>query len=289
MSGDQGRQVARAALISLVCLVAAAPAWAQLSGRAADKAKLPRLTAAVNDFANVIDQGSRAELTRVIEVLQQKTGDAIVVATIDSIEPYADIRDYAVDMFENHGQGIGTRKADSGVLVLLAVKERRVWIEVGYGLEGAITDGFAGETSREYMVPFFKQGQYGSGLQAGVARLAGRVAQERGVTLDGVPTPARRQRDAERSRGIPLPLILIGVFLLLQLINAGRGGRRRRRGPWSGGPWSGWSGGAGPFGGSFGGWSSGGGFSSGGFGGGGGGFGGFGGGRSGGGGGGGSW
>jgi uncharacterized protein len=250
-----------------------------------DKAALPELTAPVNDFAGVIDEGAETDLTRMIVTLQERTGDAVVVATVNSVEPHGDIRDYAVDLFENHGRGIGERGKDTGALVLLSVGERKVWIEVGYGLEGFITDGFAGETSREYMVPFFRQGRYGDGLKAGVGRLIGRIAQERGVTLEGLPaTPRVQPRSSRRSRSFPLPLLFIVAVLLLQLIARGRRGGRGRR-HWTGGPWSGWSGGVGPFGGSFGGWGSGGG----GFSGGGGGFGGFGGGRSGGGGGGGSW
>ena len=62
-------------------------------------------------------------------------GDVVVVATVRHIEPYGDIREYAVKLFENHGRGIGDEGKDNGLLILLALKERRVWIEVGYGLE----------------------------------------------------------------------------------------------------------------------------------------------------------
>jgi uncharacterized protein len=268
--------------IGLLCVSGLVEAQTPRTGDPA----LPELTAPVNDFANVIDPTIEAELTRLIDGLQRKTGDAVVVATIDRVtEPYGDIVDYAVELFENHGKGIGG-KDDTGALVLLSVGDRRVRIEVGYGLEGFITDGFAGETSREYMAPYFRQGQYGQGLRAGVIRLLGRIAQERGVTLDNLPVAPRVGPQSARPGRFPTPLVLIVVFILLQVFFGSRG---RRRGPrhWGGGPWSGWSGGVGPFGGgSFGGWS-GGGFGGGG--GGGGGVGGFGGGRSGGGGGGASW
>ena len=84
-----------------------------------------------------------------IRALQAATGDAVVVATVPTLEPYGDIDDYAVKLFENHGRGIGEKGKDNGALILLALKERRVRIEVGYDLEQWITDGFAGETSRE--------------------------------------------------------------------------------------------------------------------------------------------
>jgi len=240
----------------------------------------PELTAPVNDFANVIDPASERALDALIRSLQQASGDVVVVATIDTYQPYADIREYAVRMFENHGRGIGERGKDNGLLVVLAVADRQVWVEVGYGLEEFIPDGFAGETSRTVMIPEFRRGAYGPGLLAGVSRIVARIAARRNVTLQGVP----RQPSAPRvgSGGSVIVAILV-LFVLLNVIAGRLGGRRRglRRG-WGRGPWSGWHSGVGPFGGGgFGGVGGGGGF--------GGGFGGFGGGRSGGGGGGGGW
>ena len=98
-----------------------------------------------------------------IRALQAATADVVVVATVDTIEPYADTREYAVKMFENHGRGIGQKGRDNGLLVLLAVRQREVRVEVGYELEGFVTDGFAGETSRQVMRPFFTRGEYGTG------------------------------------------------------------------------------------------------------------------------------
>jgi uncharacterized protein len=241
----------------------------------------PELTAPVNDFAGVIDAGSAARMDETIRALQRASGDVVVVATIDTFQPYGDIREYAVKMFENHGRGIGQKGKDNGLLILLAVKDRQVWVEVGYDLEEFITDGYAGELSRKVMVPEFRSGAYGAGLLAGVSRIATRIAERRNVTLQGAPPP-EENHDEEVGLGGTGFLVLIILLVLVNLI-----GRRRRRGPWGGGSWSGWNSGVGPFGGGFGGGGFGGGF--GGFGGGGGGFGGFGGGRSGGGGGGGSW
>jgi uncharacterized protein len=239
---------------------------------------LPELTQPVDDFAHVIDPQSAAEMDRLIRALRAASGDVVVVATVPTIEPYGDINEYAVKLFENHGRGIGDKGKDNGVLIVLALKERRVRVEVGYDLEQWITDGFAGETSREFMAPLFRQGRYGAGLLAGAQRIVGRIAQARGVSIEGVRTPIE---DPRPRAGAPIPLwlllLIFILFVVLSRIGGGPGGRSRY---WGGGPWSGWSSGVGPFGG---GWSSGGG---GGFGGG---FGGFGGGRSGGGGGGASW
>jgi len=239
----------------------------------------PELTNPVNDFANVIEPASEAELEQRILSLKSASGDVVVVATIDTFAPYADVREYAVKMFENRGKGIGAKGKDNGMLVLLAVKDRRVWVEVGYDLEQFVNDAFAGEVSRAEMAPHFARGDYGQGLLAGVTRIIGRIAQGRGITLSNVPVPT-----AERTPTITFsPWLILAIIIFLILMNSG-GGRRsrmqRRRGNWGNGSWSGWNSGVGPFGGG-GGRTGGGGF--------GGGFGGFGGGRSGGGGGGASW
>jgi uncharacterized protein len=185
-------------------------------------------------------------------------------------------------MFENHGRGIGERGRDNGLLIVMAIKDRMVRVEVGYELEGFITDGFAGETRRDVMAPSFRRGEYGEGLLAGTQRIVSRIAEGRNVTLQGVRPVERRAARRTGSGGSHM-VALIVLILIINLI-AGRMGRRRGfRGGWGGG--GGWSSGVGPFGGGFGG-----GFGrGGGFGGGFGGFGGFGGGRSGGGGAGGSW
>ena len=242
----------------------------------------PALTQPVNDFAHVVDAESAAKMDELIRSLQRASGDVVVVATIDTFVPYGDIREYATKMFENGGRGIGEKGKDNGLLILLAVKDRQVWVEVGYDLEEFITDGYAGELSRKVMVPEFRNGNYGAGLLAGASRIVGRIAERRNVTLEGAPPPDDDNEDDVGFGGTGF-LVLIAILILLNMI----GRTRRRRRFWGGPPWSGWSSGVGPFGGGFGGRSGGFGGGFGGFGGGG--FGGFGGGRSGGGGGGGSW
>jgi uncharacterized protein len=257
-----------AAVLSVATMVWAQPAT-------------PILTAPVNDLANVIDPASEREMDRRIRALQAASGDVVVVATVPTFKPYGDINEYAVKMFENGGRGIGAKGKDNGLLIVVAVEDRRVKVEVGYDLEQFITDGFAGDTIRESMTPQFRSGNYGAGLLAGATRIINRIAEQRGVTLTEVP----RDTTPPRSTGFGFPWWIIIIWILILLFN---GRRRRRRRMWGGGPWSGWNSGIGPFGG--GGFGGGfGGFGGGGGGGGGGGFGGFGGGRSGGGGASGGW
>lgn len=231
----------------------------------------PELTAPVNDFADTIGPSSERAIDSLIRQLQNATGDVMVVATVKTFQPWADLKSYAVAMFENGGKGIGTKGKDNGVLIVLALDDRQVWVEAGYGLEGFITDGFAGETSRA-MVPAFRNGDYGGGLVEGATRVAERVARGRNVSLVGAAPPVRE--GSGRGTRFPAGMVIILIIIFLNMMGGGRG-RGMRRG-------SRWVSGVGSFGGGFGGGGS--------WGGGGGGFGGgFGGGRSGGGGGGAGW
>lgn len=266
-----------AAWLLTLALVGHLPGFDWTAGAIAQP-PLPDLTEPVNDFAGVIDPAAEQQIDRLSRTLTAATGDVVVVVAVETVEPYADIREYAVELFENRGRGIGEAGKDNGLLILLALKERHVWIEVGYGLEQWITDGFAGETARDYMAPEFRNGRYGAGLLNGAARIVGRIAQRRNVVLAGVEVP---REPHPRAGGQLLLLVIVLMFLAIVLLArlAGGPGRGVRR--WGRSGWSGWSSGVGPFGGSGWGGRSGGGF--------GGGFSGFGGGRSGGGGGGARW
>lgn len=256
----------------------------------AQSADVPVLTQPVNDLANVIDASSAAAMDQMIRALQTATGDSVIVASVKTFAPYGSIEEFAVKLYER--AGIGAKGKDNGVLILVAVDDKRARIEVGYGLEGFLTDGFSGDVIRTTMLPAFRRGAYGAGLLDATTAVIERIARERNITLTGMPAPApeRAARNRVKSGGSIVKLIFFVVILLFIL---GRSGGK------SGGTRGG--GGAGLLGfilgqmlaggGRRGGGWSGGGFGGGGFGGGlgGGGFGGFGGGRSGGGGASGGW
>ncbi|HEY5040188.1 MAG TPA: TPM domain-containing protein [bacterium] len=222
----------------------------------------PAPTGYVNDFAHVIPQAQAQALENLLTELQQKTGAQVSVVTVPSVEG-ADIDGAAVDLFK--AWGIGKKGKDNGVLILAAINDHKARIEVGYGLEGLITDGTSGEILRKGVFPQFKQGNYGQGLTNGTAAVAQMIAQNAGVVLNGRVSV---QNDSSNGGGLgfwgTIVLFLVFFFLISALNRRGRGGY-----------WGGFYGG---------------GFGGGGFGGGGGGgFGGFGGGGSGGGGASGSW
>lgn len=255
---------------------------ALLSFSWAEKVSDIQPTGYVIDLANVMAPDAKATISAMATELQQKTGVQIAVVTVNSLEG-EDREQYAADLYKH--LGVGSKKNDEGVLLLVAPKERQYKIEVGYGLEPVINDARAGDIGRS-MVPSLRAGDYNAAILSAMTQIAQLIAADKGVQLTGVPNRARAP--ARSSPKLPWWLIFLGIFIVFQIIRAliRRGG--------GGGPGSGLRSrgfGVPPVVFLPGGWGGGGGFggSSGGWGGGGGGFGGFGGGMSGGGGAGGSW
>jgi uncharacterized protein len=243
-------------------------------------------TGYVTDLAGVIPQGTKERLETLGTELEQKTGAQLAIVTVKSLDDRP-IDDYAVNLFKH--LGVGSKKENSGILLLLAPNDRKYRIEVGYGIEPVINDARAGDAGRA-MVPFLRQNDFGSAVEVAAWQLAKYIADDRGVTLSGQP-PARPIANTSRIRGLPISpfaffIILFIVFRIFgSIISRGTG---RRGGGFGGCLWllpflmSGGGRGSGGGGSNWGGGGFGGGDS-------GGGFGGFGGGSSGGGGASGSW
>jgi uncharacterized protein len=239
--------------------------------------RIPEPVGFVNDVAAVMDQASRAQLESfLVDQVEKKTGAQFAVLVVQTTAPL-EPNEYKTRVFERWA--IGKKGEDNGLLMLVALDERQVRFETGYGLEGVLPDGLQSRIFRDVMAPKFRAGDYAGGIRDGVLQCSARIAAEKGVTLEWNGEELRYTGDESRAARIDpllLGLIVFVVFIVLVSVisSASRGTRGRGYyGGW-GGPWLG-----GGFGG---GWGGGGG-------GGGGGFGGFGGGSSGGGGGGGSW
>ena len=242
----------------------------------------------VTDLANVIDPTTKARLEALCAEVEQKTGAQIAVVTVNSLEGRSK-EDYTADLYKQ--LGVGSKKENRGVLLLVAPKERQYKIEIGYGLEPVINDARAGDIGRE-MVPNLRSGDYSAAVLVGATRVAQLIAADKGVQLNGVPVSQPSAPTSGTSWWIPVVVVVIILVVIRAISRSTRGGGRgpRSRGgggsalPWFllgsalGGRGGSWGGG---FGGSSGGYSGGGGVF--------GGFGGFGGGMSGGGGAGGSW
>ncbi len=138
---------------------------------------LPRPTSDfyVYDESNILNKEAKEYIIKTNEELYKKTGAQIVVVTIDSLEN-ADINEYAVKLFEEWG--IGSREYDNGVLMLIVTEERQIWIEVGYGLEGALPDSRVGNIIEDSILPYFREGEYSDGIISGFNDIIDEVEEE---------------------------------------------------------------------------------------------------------------
>ncbi|RUM39364.1 MAG: hypothetical protein DSY57_01320 [Desulfobulbus sp.] len=211
----------------------------------------------VVDLAEVIPTGQQQDIERLLTTLEQKTTAQMVILTIESLDG-PDIDSFSLQTAEKWK--IGQKKKDNGLLFVVAVRDRKYRFEVGYGLESVLPDSLLGTLGRQVLVPYFRQGQYGSGISAVTGEIVRIIARHYGVTLAGTEhlTGVRKQRNQGLS-GLVFFLFLL-VFLLViysRSFNERHGGGR---GGYGGGtiiyPGGGWGGGS-P--GGFGGFSGGGG------------------------------
>jgi uncharacterized protein len=135
----------------------------------------PSPTGFVNDYVGILTADQKQTLDQITQSLKQTNGAELAIAIVDSVEPL-DSKLYAVKLFEKWK--IGEKGKDNGVLVLLAIKERRIEIEVGYGLEGVLPDALAGQILDDYAVPNFREGKMGEGVIETAKAIASVVAKE---------------------------------------------------------------------------------------------------------------
>lgn len=215
-----------------------------------EKPTPPRL---VNDFAGMLNESEEARLEAKLLEYEKTSSTQITVVTIKSLGSY-DISDYAVQL--GRKWGIGQKDKNNGVLLLASLADRAVDIEVGYGLEGSLTDAMSARIIRNEIVPEFKNSNFYSGFDKASDAI---IAATKGEYK--ADEKRRPKGEKEISAGGAILIILI-IYLIIWLLNKFRGGGgsymsgRGHRG-WGGGPWIG---GGGFGGGSWGGGSSGGGF-----------------------------
>ncbi|MBC2666623.1 TPM domain-containing protein [Novosphingobium flavum] len=255
--------------LAALALLAPLAAWAQPT--------FPALTGRVVDGANIIPADEKARLEQKLAALEQQSKRQLVVATLPSLQGY-DIADYGYQL--GRAWGIGQKDTNNGALLIIAPTERKVRIEVGYGLEGVLTDGLSALIIQQQVVPRFKAGDMAGGIEAG----ADAIIQQ--LTLppeeaQKIAAEAQKQASTQGQRGVDPGMVIFVIFVMIffvlpMLRGALGGGRRyrsgagalgplivfdalshmsgRRGGGWGGG--SDWGGGGGGFsggGGSFGG------------------------------------
>lgn len=225
--------------------------------------EFPALTGRVVDAANILTPAQEVSITAKLTQLEQQSQRQLVVVTIADLKGY-DIADYGFRLGDHWG--IGDKGRDDGALLIVAPNERKVRIEVGYGLEGVLTDAVSGRIIRNVIVPRFKQGDYPGGIAAGTDEIVKFLLLPPDEAKKIAAQAAQTQQGGENEGQALVAIFLIIIFFILPMVLRGRAGRAYRSGIvpvilWGpgmgGGRSSGWgSGGGGGF--------SGGGFSGGG-------------------------
>jgi len=196
-----------------------------LTAVAAEKYPAHRGTA-VNDFANVIDRDNTAKIESLAQEILQKTGTAIVVTTVPELGPTEEIALYTNGLYK--AWGIGKKGEDKGVLIFLAVKERKIRIETGYGVEGVLTDGIVGTILDNLVIPHLKTGETGKALYNALFACGHYIAKDAGVTLTGV-TPPYRGKSQPQNKGFNLAGLIIFLIAAAVLLGTKTG---RQMLPW---------------------------------------------------------
>jgi uncharacterized protein len=168
---------------------------------------------AVSDFAGILSARSRAGLEQLCTAVYRQTGVALVAVTVDEVD---EIDGFANRLYERWG--IGTKETDEGVLVVIAVHNRAMRIETGYGVEGYITDAHAGRIIRDIARPHLGRNDWDRGVAATVLALAELIAREKGVALNDIASrsqqpSAGRAGEASRSVGV-MNLLFLGILVL---------------------------------------------------------------------------
>jgi uncharacterized protein len=171
-------ELTRAALAALVLSLAATSAAQDL----------PAPTGRINDFASVLDEATEQELDALLDAVERETTAQVAVATVPSLQGLS-VEEFALKLFK--AWGVGQKGKDNGVLVLVAPNDRAIRIEVGYGLEGVLPDGLAGQIIRNEFTPPFRDGNYRLGILAGVRRIAEVVRKNERLTPEQIQALAQ--------------------------------------------------------------------------------------------------
>lgn len=211
----------------LACTAAIVLAVTLCLAAAAEVAYQPTAQFFVNDFADVLSAQTEQEIVELGRALQQQTGAQAVAVTVPSRGGQS-VEDYAIDLANSWG--IGQAEEDNGVLILIAVEERKLRVEVGLGLEGALPDGKTGRIMDEYMTPSLRQNDYSTGMLEGYKAVASQIYQEYGIEapeLSGYE--ASNNQNTGNRQDIPTvltlisPIALVILLLILRLVSHGRG------------------------------------------------------------------
>ncbi|MED4922149.1 TPM domain-containing protein, partial [Weizmannia sp. CD-2023] len=204
----------RAALITAVFLAFLfAVCTAVPSARAAAGIPKPAGDIYVQDFAGVLTDSQKQELVSLGRQLDEQTKAQVAVLTVDTTGKDTNIDAYANKAFRQYG--LGNKTMNNGVLLVVAVKDRKIRIEVGYGLEGALPDGKVGRILDQYAIPYLKENKPDAAVINTYKKLAAETAKEYNVNLQAHPKAYERPSSAQASPYSFWKQILIGLGILI--------------------------------------------------------------------------
>jgi len=183
--------------------------------------EVPRLKGRINDYANVLVSGDEANLENMLRHTEKNTSSQVVLLTIPSLEGET-LETYSLKVAE--AWQIGQEESDNGLLLLIAVQEKKIRIEVGYGLEHVITDAKSGYIIRNYIVPEFQKGNFYQGIADGLLITSQIINQEFDISDEEL---AKFQKDQKKGKKTQIP---VGFLIFLFMMFFGGLGRRRRGG-----------------------------------------------------------
>jgi uncharacterized protein len=190
-------------------LLFAALAW--FASAALAEPQFPALTGRVVDQAEILSPAEEQALTQALAAHEQATTNQVVVATIKDLQGY-DIQDFAYQLGRHWG--IGQKGKDNGVLLLVAPEERKTRIEVGYGLEGTLTDALSHRIIQDRMLPEFREGRMAAGIEAGTQAIL-KVLEQDSETLEQLRATDQNAENVDQA----IPAMFF-VFIVLQFVRA---------------------------------------------------------------------
>ena len=180
--------------------------------------EVPKLKTRILDQANLIDAASKQKINQLLAGHEKASSNQVIVVTLKDLQGYS-VEQAGVEM--GRAWGVGQKEQDNGIVLILAQAERKVRIEVGYGLEGVMTDAVSATIIQEYILPRFKTGDFSGGLLVGTQAIVAALGGE-------VIAPVAKSRKSGDGSGLP-SIIFMFIFMAFAAMGriGGRGGRGR--------------------------------------------------------------
>ena len=180
-------------------------------------AEIPTLPSApVVDLAGIVDNATETRLNQYLKELETKTGAQMAILTLTSLEGQA-IEDFSISIAHDRWR-LGQKGKDNGVLMVIALNDRKYRIEIGYGLEGLLPDSLVGSIGRQYLVPNFKKGDYSKGIYAAAVVIANEIARDAGVKITGLPAVKKTRPVHERKRSTGIIGKIFSILFLVVMV-----------------------------------------------------------------------